>query len=314
VPDFAAAVDRHEPILTDGAIETRVMFETDYEMDPHVQVAAMVADDAGRGALEDIYRGYVAAAKDHDLPVVIGTPTFRAGPNFVRAAGRDDGDVERLNRDAAELLWAIRESCRHERVFIAGVLGPSGDAYTPGDASDAATAAEYHRRQAGELAASGVDLLFAATFPAVEEGVGAGRAMAETRLPHVVSWVLDGKGDVLDGTRLADAIRRVDDAVDPAPLMHSISCVHPTVAGHAVERLRADAPELVARLGELKANGSPLPTGELIALDHPEADDPERFAADMAALLDPNGLHVLGGCCGTTDAHMRALAARLSLP
>jgi methionine synthase I (cobalamin-dependent) len=32
----------------------------------------------------------------------------------------------------------------------------------------------------------------------------------------------------------------------------------------------------------------------------------------MAALLDPDGLHVLGGCCGTTDAHMRALAARLA--
>jgi homocysteine S-methyltransferase len=312
VPDFAAAVARHEPILTDGGIETRVMFETGYEMDPHVQVAAMVDDDEGRGILESVYRGYVAAAKERGLPVVIGTPTFRASANFVRAAGRDDGDVERLNRDAAELLWAIRESCRHEAVFIAGVIGPSGDAYTPDDASDADAATEYHRRQAAELAISGVDFLFAATFPAVAEGVGAAGAMADANLPYVISWVLDGEGAVLDGTPLADAIRRVD-AVAPPPLMHSISCVHPTVAAAAVERLRADAPELVERLGELKANGSPLPTAELIELDHPEADDPEKFAADMAALLDPNGLHVLGGCCGTTDAHMRALAARLSL-
>jgi homocysteine S-methyltransferase len=314
VPDFAAAVARREPILTDGGIETRVMFETGFAMDPHVQVAAMVDDDEGRGILEDVYRGYVAAARERDLPVVIGTPTFRASANFVHAAGRDDGDVERLNSDAAELLWAIRASCRHEPVYIAGVLGPSGDAYTPGDASDADAAAEYHRRQAAELTISGVDFLFAATFPAVEEGVGAAQAMAGTKLPYVISWVLDGEGAVLDGTPLADAIRRVDDAVAPPPLMHSISCVHPTAAARAVERLRTDAPELVERVGELKANGSPLPTAELIELDHPAADDPEKFAADMAALLDPNGLHVLGGCCGTTDAHMRALAASLSLP
>ncbi len=57
-----------------------------------------------------------------------------------------------------------------------------------------------------------------------------------------------------------------------------------------------------------------LPTDQLIQLDHPEADEPETFAAEMAALLDPGGLHVLGGCCGTTDAHMRALAACLPPP
>jgi homocysteine S-methyltransferase len=132
MPDFAAAVRSREPILTDGGIETRVMFETDYEMDPDVQVAAMVGDPDGRRILEDIYCGYVLAAMERDLPVVSGTPTFRASANFVRAAGRDDGDVERLNSDAAELHWAIRASTGHQPVFIAGVLGPSGDAYTPG--------------------------------------------------------------------------------------------------------------------------------------------------------------------------------------
>lgn len=313
MPDFAAAVRRREPILTDGGIETHVMFDTSYEMDPDIQVAGMAADPEGRKVLEDTYRRYIEAAAEHDLPVVIGTPTFRASANFVRAAGRDDGDVERLNRDAAELHWAIRESVGHEPVFIAGVLGPSGDAYTPGDAGDAGAAAGYHRRQAAELAESGVDFLFAATFPAVEEGIGASRAMGSTRLPYVISWVLDGDGDVLDGTPLTEAVGRVDDGADPAPLIHSISCVHPTVAARAIERLREDAPELVARVGELKANGSPLPTDQLILLDHPEADEPEKFAAEVSALLDPDGLHVLGGCCGTTDAHMRALAARLSL-
>jgi S-methylmethionine-dependent homocysteine/selenocysteine methylase len=312
VPDFAAAVQRREPILTDGGIETQVMFETDYAMDPDVQVAAMVGDPRGDHILRGIYGSYIAAARTHSLPIVIGTPTFRASENFTRRAGLGDDAVERLNRDAAAMHRSIRNESGHDPVFVAGVIGPSGDAYAPADASDAEDAAAYHGPQARALAGGGVDLLFGATFPAVDEAVGACRAMAETGLPYVISWILDPDGDVLDGTSLAEAIRRVDSSVDPAPVIHSISCVHPSVAARAVTRLRGDAPAAATRLGELKANGSPLPTEELIKLDHLEGDPPEVFADEMAALLDPDGLHVLGGCCGTSEAHMRALAARLA--
>lgn len=313
MPDFAAAVARREPILTDGGIETRVMFETDFEMDPDVQVAAMVGDERGEPILREIYREYVEAGRDAGLPVVIGTPTFRASENFTRRGGLGEDAVERLNRAAAAMHLEIREAAGHaEATYVAGVLGPSGDAYTPGAASDADEAAAYHRRQAEALAAAGVDFLFAATFPAVAESIGACRAMAATGLPYVISYVLDGEGNVLDGTALAEAIRQVDAAVDPEPTLHSISCVHPSVAARAVAALPADAPDLRRRLGELKANGSPMPTEELVKLDHPEADEPEVWAGEMAALLDPSGLHVLGGCCGTTDAHMRALARRLA--
>jgi homocysteine S-methyltransferase len=251
VTDFAELVRSRRPILTDGGIETHVMFDTDFEMDPDVQVGAMVDDGRGRAILEDLYARYIAAGADAGLPVVIGTPTFRASENFTRRAGLDDGSVERLNRNAAELHWAIRAASGAADDFIAGVLGPSGDAYTPAENADAEAAATYHRRQAEELAASGVDVLFAATFPAVPEGLGASRAMGATGLPYVVSWVLDGEGNVLDGTPLGEAIARVDEGADPAPLIHSISCVHPTVAAKAVERLRADAPESVPRHGEL---------------------------------------------------------------
>ncbi len=51
------------------------------------------------------------------------------------------------------------------------------------------------------------------------------------------------------------------------------------------------------------------PSEQLIELYHTEADAPERFATEMADLLDPQGLHVLGGCCGTTDATCALSAA-----
>jgi homocysteine S-methyltransferase len=74
-------------ILTDGGIETRIMFETDVPLPPHVQVAGLVKDPNGGPVLRRIYESYVAAARSFGLPVIIGTPTFRASLNFVRQAG-----------------------------------------------------------------------------------------------------------------------------------------------------------------------------------------------------------------------------------
>lgn len=296
-------------IITDGGIETRVLFETEFTMDPHVQVAAMVSDADGRRLLTEIYTAYVEAARAHALPVIIGTPTFRASANFVRAAGLEEEDaVGRLNRDAVTLHQEIRDRSSHEAVHIAGVLGPSGDAYRPEEALAADRASEYHRAQAEALAGAGADFLYAPTFPSVEEAAGAASAMAATGLPTVVSFVLGRDGRILDGTPLAGAIERIDAHCAPRPLFYSLSCIHPSVAARALD----EAGEAAARVDEVKANSSRLSPAELVGLDHLEGDDPEPFADAMASLGERFDLRVLGGCCGTDDRHMRALAARIA--
>jgi homocysteine S-methyltransferase len=305
--EFEAAVRDGASILTDGGIETRVMFETDVAMDPHVGVATLVGDPKGGPVLRGIYESYVEAAQLHGLPVIIGTPTFRASRNFVRQArlGGDEA-VRKLNADAAVMHRDIRERSGHEPVFVAGVIGPSGDAYTPEEALPAREAREYHRLQAETLADTGVDFLYAPTFPSVEEALGVALAMGETGKPCVVSFVLGRDGRVLDGTPLHEAIERIDAA---APLFYSISCVHHSVARRALQ----DAPELVTRrLLELKANASAMSTGELVKLNHLEGDDPETLGAGMWGLREDFGLRVLGGCCGTDERHVRALAARMA--
>ena len=311
--DFETVIGSGVPVLTDGGIETRVMFETNVELPPHVQVAALVKDPAGGPALRRIFESYVDAARSRGLPVIIGTPTFRASLNFVRKAGRGGEEaVRRLNLEAAAMLREIRDGSGHQPIFIAGVMGPGGDAYLPGESMSAEEAHEYHGLQAGALAAAGVDFLYAPTFPAVEEALGASLAMGETGLPYVVSFVLGGDGNVLDGTSLHAAIERIDGAASPAPLFYSISCVHPSVVAGAL-RDEAVFSDLVAlRLNEFKANASPLSTEELVKLDHPEGDDPERFADEMWELHQEFGLQVIGGCCGTDDRHMRALAGRMA--
>jgi len=276
-------------------------------------VAGLVKDPIGGPVLRRIYESYVAAARSFGLPVIIGTPTFRASLNFVRRAGLGGPEVvRRLNADAAAMHRQIRAQSDHRPIYVAGVIGPSGDAYRPGEALSAGAAREYHALQAAALAQSGVDFLYAPTFPAVEEALGAAMAMGATGLPYVVSFVLERDGRVLDGTSLHAAIERIDAAASPAPLFYSISCVHHSIVATAL-RDEAVFSDLVARrLNEFKANASPLSTEELVRLDHPEGDDPDLFVTEMWSLHQDFGLRVLGCCCGTDDRHIRALAARMA--
>lgn len=299
---FEEIIASGAPVLTDGGIETRIMFDTGISMDPDVQVAALTADPEGREALRGIYAGYVDAAKQFDLPVIVGSPTFRASPAFIARAGMAPESIESLNADAVNLLKQVRRESGYEAVFIAGVIGPSGDAYLPEQALSKSDATEYHQPQAAALADAGVDFLFAPTYPSVTEAEGACVAMAGTGKPHVISYILGPDQRVLDGTSLAEATTRIDAAA--RPLYHSLSCIHPTAAARAIEVLRAESPEALRRLHEFKANGSQLRTDELIALDHPVTDGPATFAREMYELWEPDGLRILGGCCGTGSAHM----------
>jgi S-methylmethionine-dependent homocysteine/selenocysteine methylase len=177
-PNFEETVRAGSLILTDGGIETRVMFETDIPLPEHIQVTALVNDPIGGPALRRIYGSYLAVARSFELPVIIGTPTFRAGLNFVWRARLGGAEaVQQLNADAVAMTREGRARSDHQPAFIAGVIGPSGDAYQPGESLPAGEAREYHSLQAGALARTGVDFLYAPTFPAVEEALGATVAM-----------------------------------------------------------------------------------------------------------------------------------------
>jgi len=304
---FERAIAAGAPILTDGGIETEIMFGTAYAMDPELQVGAMVLDPVGLPLIRAVYERYVADAERAAVPLVIGTPTFRASANFAAAAGRPD-DVAAINRAAAEMQRGLADAASTE-VYVAGVLGPARDAYTPAQALGAEAARDYHSEQARLLAESGVDFLFAATFPAIEEAIGAGRAMSETGLPAVVSLILGPDGGVLDGTPLAEAVERLGAEIEPELAYVSLSCIHASLAAEALAALPETAR---GRIRELKANGSPLPTGELVRLGHLESDPPDLFAERIWGLHERFGLQVIGGCCGTGSDHIAALAGRIA--
>jgi S-methylmethionine-dependent homocysteine/selenocysteine methylase len=286
--------------LTDGGIETRIIYEFKRAIDDF-EAYRLLADEEGRDILRRIYQSYVEVAARHGLPIQIGTPTWRASRKWTK-------NVQGVNAAAVGLLRSIRRQFRDVQIILAGVIGPASDGYATGEALSADAAFAYHQGQANILAELNVDLLYAPTFPAFSELSGVARAMAATGCPFVLAPMLHPDGAMLDRTPLADAIARIDAEISPAPRYYMIGCLYPTHAQTALQALGAAEPSLVRRVRGLKANASPLPPEELDKLNHLAAIDVQIWARDELTCAREFNLAILGGCCGTDERHIEALA------
>lgn len=298
-------------ILGEGAVIERLRRDSRLELDPQLANAAFIYGRRQGAAQERIYCQYLDIGREFDLPLLLSTPTWRASRERIEAAGYAGYDV---NGDNVRFLNELRASygAYAERVAVAGLMSCRRDAYRPGEALATAAAREFHAWQAEKLAAAGVDVLLAATLPALAEALGLAQAMAATGRPYLVSFVARPAGTLLDGTPLADAVAVIDGAADPAPIAYLLNCTHASFARQALEQARAAAPAAAARFVGLLANTAALSPEEL---DNSEAlveEAPEAFGRQVAALHEELGLKLLGGCCGTDERHIRALAGALA--
>ena len=308
-------------LLAEGSVVERVRRGAPGALHPELLTAALALDPAGRTLLESIWRGYLAVARSAALPIVLLTPTWRANREAVARAGLSGEALFRGNVAVLDALRRAHAAAGGGPVLIAGLLGPQGDAYDPRAALGEREAAELHASQASSLAEAGVDLLTAQTLPALSEARGLARAMAGTGRPYLVSFIVRADGALLDGTPLEDAIGAIDRDVRPAPVAFTINCVHPGPCREALAAARArfeasarvtgQEPSTLARVIGLQANGSALPPEALDGAGALHSDEPDPWGAAMAALRRDFGLRLLGGCCGTDERHIAAIAAHL---
>jgi S-methylmethionine-dependent homocysteine/selenocysteine methylase len=135
-------------ILTDGGIETRIIYEFKYAIDDF-ESFELLEDESGRDILRQIYQSYADVGVRYGLPIQLGTPTWRASRKWTN-------DVFRINAVAAELVCEVAQHASGARIIVAGVIGPASDGYAPGEALNDAFA--YHCEQAEILAERNVDL------------------------------------------------------------------------------------------------------------------------------------------------------------
>jgi S-methylmethionine-dependent homocysteine/selenocysteine methylase len=225
-----------------------------------------------------IHRENAAAGAD-----ILTANTFRTQARIVgERAAELTGRAVALAREAAS------ESGR--AVLVAGSIAPLADCYRPDLVPGDAELEREHRAHAENLAAAGADLLLVETMNSVRELLSAARAAAATGRPVVVSCVTNGRGSLLSGESLESALRAVL-ALRPAAV--GVNCVDPFGISREAERLRsAGAPFAVY--------GNVLST---------EAG-PDAYAA-IADRWIGGGAAIVGGCCGTTPEHTRALRAAL---
>lgn len=298
-------------ILGEGAVIERLRRMPDICLDEHVVNSALIYDGHGRSALEGICRQYLAIGRNYDLPLLLSTPTWRAGRERIAAAGLAGRD---LNGDNFRFLDALRreQGDYGTKVIISGLMSCRGDAYRPEDALSIPEARTFHAWQAEALAVAGVDLLLAATLPALSEAVGLAQAQAATGLPYLVSFVARPEGTLLDGTPLKVAIEAIDSQASPPPLAYLINCTHASVFRKAVTHEGNSSPQVRERVIGLLANTAALSPEELDNSTELVEEAPEVFGAAVASLHGDLGMKVLGGCCGTDERHIDALARHLA--
>jgi S-methylmethionine-dependent homocysteine/selenocysteine methylase len=144
--------------LTDGGIETRIIYEFKRPIGDF-EAYQLLADEAGRDILRRIYQGYAQVAVRYDLPIQLGTPTWRASRRWTKGVGS-------VNAAAVELLRVVRQQLADAQIILARVIGPASDGYATDEALSADAAFAYHRDQANVLAELDVDFLHAPTVPA----------------------------------------------------------------------------------------------------------------------------------------------------
>ncbi|MBN8911640.1 MAG: homocysteine S-methyltransferase family protein [Rhizobiales bacterium] len=308
--DFSEFVAGGSRAITEGAVLERVRRAPGLVLDPHILSGGFVYDAKARSRLAEIHSDYMRLARKARLPILAFTDTWRCSQCAIDAScfkGRP------VNQDNVRFLNELRASLgKGSPIFIGGLVGPSDDAYKPEDALDRRSASDFHRPQILALTSAGIDFLYLATAPNVEEAMGVADAMAETDLPYVISFVIRRTGHVLDGIPIVQAMNRIDaDAARP-PVGFSINCVHAQVLETALETVAATRPEACRRILTFQANTA---DAEVEDLDNSEVlvtEPAEDFADRVTRLGRRFGLRILGGCCGTDGEHIEALASKLT--
>lgn len=291
--------------LTDGGLETTLVFLEGHEL-PCFAAFDLLKRDGGSEALRKYFRSYAALARAYGVGLVLETATWRASPDWAEKIGYDAAALAEANRDAVTLLEDVRRDYEDPQtpVVISGCIGPRGDGYRPDAFMREPEAEEYHAAQARVLRAAGADLITAITMTYAEEAIGVTRAARAAGMPVAISFTVETDGRLPSGETLADAVRRVDAATGAAPAYYMINCAHPT---HFADAL-GDG-EWLQRLRGIRANASTKSHAELDAATELDIGNPDELGAHYQALRRrlPQ-LTILGGCCGTDQRHIEAIA------
>ena len=245
-----------------------------------------------------VHEGFVAAGSD-----IILTNSF-GGTRHRLKLHRAEDRVAELNHAAAQVARAAAEDAGRP-VLVAGSMGPTGELIVPLGAltPDEATAAFAEQAQA--LAEGGVDVLWIETMSSAEEVAAAVAGAAATGLPIVVTLSFDTNGRTMMGITPQAAVELfaglptrplafgANCGTGPGQLLAAVLGLGDAAGGEAILVAKGNCGIPEYRDGQICYSGTPA------------------VMADYARLARDSGARIIGGCCGTTAAHVAAMRAAL---
>lgn len=237
-----------------------------------------------------IHQAYIAAGAR-----VIKTNTFGANAVRLERFGME-ARVSEINRAAVAIA---KGAAKNKDVYIAGSVGPLGIT-SEAAALRGIDPAQCFREQITALLEAGVDAIFFETFMVVDEIEMALREKhTVSDLPEICSFACKPDGRLRCGMLLIDAFGRLRDLGAKIP---GVNCMNdPGAMAVLLQRLPAEYPLAI------------YPTAGRPRLQHGRFlydVTPQSFAASVRDLAT-KGARLIGGCCGTTPAHIAALGGAI---
>jgi 5-methyltetrahydrofolate--homocysteine methyltransferase len=245
----------------------------------------------------ELHQAFVDAGSD-----IILTNTFGGNRHRLQLHRAEDRVFE-INRAAAALAGEVADAALRP-VVVAGSVGPTGELFAPLGALTDGEAFDSFAEQIAGLKAGGADVAWIETMSAPEELRAAARAAIEVGLPYTATGSFDTAGRTMMGLHPA-SFAEVFEGLDPQPLALGANC------GVGASDILVTLLEMADASGDIrlisKGNcGVPQFQGaEIVYTGTPE------LMAEYARLAVDGGAAIVGGCCGTTPAHVRAMRAAL---
>jgi 5-methyltetrahydrofolate--homocysteine methyltransferase len=289
---LAALLGAERPVLLDGGMGT-LLQDSGLEDGAPGELWNLENQDAVRAA----HTAYADAGSR-----ILTTNTFGGTRPRLDMHGLGDRLAE-VNRNAARIARSVAEPLG---LLVAGDLGPTGELLAPLGTMTSEEAQAIFAEQLAGLVEGGIDLVLVETLSDLAEADAALAAARDVApdLPVVVTMSFDTNVRTMMGVRPADAVAHLAAAgVDAV----GANC------GRGPAEMELIAAEMVeARTGDVllvAQSNAGLPQ---VVGDHFEYDATPADLAAHAQRLAGLGIDLVGGCCGSTPAHIAAMRATLA--
>jgi len=293
-------LEKQQTILLDGGLGSELV-----RRGVRWRKHGLLSDES---AIRQLHEDYLEAGAD-----VLRTNTFQLNERVYLNVFHDRDHMRHIGAPGlGELVRQARVRRESERrVAIAGVLSPLEHCYRPDLAPQAEECREEHEGLANLFAEEGVDFLLLESMHTIEEARVALAAGRSAGLPVWVSFVLGPEGNLLSREPIETAVAAMEDEGASAIL---VNCAPPEDVTKALERVKGSCSTHFGGFAHIGRFSPPSWKFEFFPqFIETEQWPPERYKAEAKRWRD-HGATILGGCCGTSPAHISVLRDWLSTP